>query len=289
MEYLRWVLLAIGVIVLVALYLIGRRHFRAEPMPLGEEPVHDPIDQHVHARQRNEADPLIEDISDWVEGVGEVRRVGAGGEPRIDEPLPPPRPAPRAPFKPSRPIVQMPEVQPEPALVDEQTRPSPVEPVPQTAVRKAVAPEPESGPDLGPDLGPESATPVVITLYLLANGIDGFSGRAIRDVGERLGFEFGEFDIYHYCDAHGRRLFSLMNAVAPGAFVMEGIDSLRTPALSLFMQLPVPGEAQLVLDTLLDVTHRLAENLDGQILDDRREPLSSESIDRWRERVADAQ
>ncbi|MBD3817164.1 MAG: cell division protein ZipA, partial [Halothiobacillus sp.] len=61
----------------------------------------------------------------------------------------------------------------------------------------------------------------------------------------------------------------------------------RTPALALFLRLPIPAQPGLVFDQFLDIAHRLADELNGMLLDDRREEISSESIDRMREIALD--
>ncbi len=109
----------------------------------------------------------------------------------------------------------------------------------------------------------------------------------VRRAIEESGFEFGEFSIYHFQDLDGADWFSLMNAVSPGQFNPDDLSSFETPALALFMQLPVRGGADpsLVFERMHQVATSLADSLDAMLIDDRREPLDSESIDRYRELI----
>ncbi|MFN2381883.1 MAG: cell division protein ZipA C-terminal FtsZ-binding domain-containing protein [Guyparkeria sp.] len=109
----------------------------------------------------------------------------------------------------------------------------------------------------------------------------------VRRAIEESGFEFGEFSIYHFQDLDGADWFSLMNAVSPGQFNPDDLSSYETPALALFMQLPVRGGADpsLVFERMHQVATSLADSLDAMLIDDRREPLDSESIDRYRELI----
>ena len=74
-----------------------------------------------------------------------------------------------------------------------------------------------------------------------------------------------------------------MNGVAPGTFDLAALPGQNTPALALFLRLPIASLPGLVFEQFLDIAHRLAEDLDATLLDERREALSSESIDRMRE------
>ncbi len=129
----------------------------------------------------------------------------------------------------------------------------------------------------------EAAPPAVVPVYLVARDPQGFAGATLLEVFARHGFEFGEMDVYHHADAHGHILFSLMNGVAPGTFDPATLSEQHTPALALFLRLPIPAQPGLVFEQFLDIAHRLAEELDATLLDERREELSTESIDRMRE------
>ncbi|MEW6319212.1 MAG: cell division protein ZipA C-terminal FtsZ-binding domain-containing protein, partial [Pseudomonadota bacterium] len=130
--------------------------------------------------------------------------------------------------------------------------------------------------------------PSVVPIYLLARDEQGFSGAELIAAFARHGFEFGEMDVYHHADSAGHVLFSLMNGVAPGTFDPTALPEQRTPALALFLRLPIAAaQPVLVFEQFLDIAHRLADELNGMLLDDRREEISSESIDRMREIALD--
>ncbi len=122
----------------------------------------------------------------------------------------------------------------------------------------------------------------VIPLYLIARQSTGFAGSRLLDVFARMGFAFGDMDVYHYRDARGYALFSLMNGVAPGTFDPATLSAQSTPALALFLRLPVDRQPGLILEQFLELAYRMADELDARLLDDRREALSTESVDRMR-------
>jgi cell division protein ZipA len=263
MEDLRWILLGLGAVVLLGLYLFSRKRRADAAIPFNDELKHDPLETATVARR---AEPHIEDISPWGdEGVGPVRR-----RTLEEDAATPPRPAPRRTPRFSY------EASPRPVSSAGQA--------PQAAAPAAEPPASPSTPERPVSAQPaEAAPPAVVPIYLIARDPQGFAGATLIDVFTRHGFEFGEMDVYHHADAHGHILFSLMNGVAPGTFDPATLPEQHTPALALFLRLPIPTQPGLVFEQFLDIAHRLAEELDATLLDERREVLCTESIDRMRE------
>lgn len=130
------------------------------------------------------------------------------------------------------------------------------------------------------------ADPVVLPLLVASADGTAFPGDRVENLIEEIGFEYGALSIYHYPGELGETLFSLMNGVKPGTFDRGNSASFATPVLALFMQLPLnsPSES-LILDQMIDIARDIADQLGGEVLDDQRLPLTSESIDRYREQL----
>ncbi|MFZ5466346.1 MAG: cell division protein ZipA C-terminal FtsZ-binding domain-containing protein [Pseudomonadota bacterium] len=319
MEDLRWILLGLGALVLLGLYLFSRKRRSDALVPLGDELKHDPLEAAPVARR---SEPHIEDITHWGDdGVGPVRRrsleedairpsrpsqrrtprFGYEAAPRstasqlpLDEVDPAPGPIPGTADRgvsPAKPAMGMsvqgssdphaPSAEPDRTLVMNGSREREQDEPTAAPAQRA------SGMDArrvgGQDELRASQAPGVVPIYLVARDPQGFAGTTLIDVFARHGFEFGEMDVYHHADARGLILFSLMNGVAPGTFAPATLPEQHTPALALFLRLPIPAQPGLVFEQFLDIAHRLAEELDATLLDERREALSSESIDRMRE------
>ena len=73
-------------------------------------------------------------------------------------------------------------------------------------------------------------------------------------------------------------VFSMANMVKPGNFDMRQIDRLHTPGVSFFMALPGPLSALDAWDAMLPTAQRLAELLDGSVLDEERNALGRQRI-----------
>ncbi|MGC9456367.1 MAG: cell division protein ZipA C-terminal FtsZ-binding domain-containing protein [Halothiobacillaceae bacterium] len=273
MEYLRWILLGVGVVVLIGIFLVYSRRKEESELHLDEHAVGDPLDATVErsAHKPVRSEPrLDEDLpggGEWSEDLDEAERSQR------------------------RKVIEAPEMdflQGDPASLDSAPTAAPEpEPIETEAAQPSPEPEQGAGTESQTTTGDEAPMPQVITLYLVSNDTAGFDGARVRTALVEHGLEFGDMQIYHYPDAAGVSQFSVMNAVAPGVFDPASDESHATRGLAMFMQLPVPGQPSLVIENMIAVANRLADALDAEVLDDRREPLSAESIDRWREITGD--
>jgi cell division protein ZipA len=73
-------------------------------------------------------------------------------------------------------------------------------------------------------------------------------------------------------------IFSVANMLKPGNFDLGRLESLRSPGLSFFMTLPAPIPALDAWDAMLPTSQRMAELLDGLVLDDERNALGRQRI-----------
>ncbi|MDG2539082.1 cell division protein ZipA [Dyella jiangningensis] len=121
----------------------------------------------------------------------------------------------------------------------------------------------------------------IVTLFVVAREGNVFHGADLIVAAEKAGLEFGDMGIYHRL-VDGKReqgpIFSVANMLKPGNFDLTRLDALRTPGLSFFMTLPAPIPALDAWDTMLPTAQRLAELLDGQVLDEERNALGRQRI-----------
>ncbi len=179
------------------------------------------------------------------EGVGPVRIIGHG--------------APAAPA-----AVQHPA---------EQEEAAPSEPPELLAV-------PPGEPELRVEWPAESARRI-IALRLIA-GEERFSGRTLRLALTAEGFRLGRFDIFHKPDESGRAVLSVASLTRPGTFDLDAMDAQRYAGLNLFTVLPGPLPPEQALEALLAAADHLNERLQGEVQDERGEPLTGESLARLR-------
>ncbi|HEY4090629.1 MAG TPA: cell division protein ZipA [Luteibacter sp.] len=189
-------------------------------------------------------------------------RPGQRTEPRIDLDLPfeldepaPPRPAAAAP--------------PPPAPVTPAAPPAPVAP-PKAPPRSDLGRRPGNAP-----------VERIVSLYVVSREGQRFQGSDLVVAAEKAGLEFGDMGIYHrLVDGHPEKgpIFSVANLVKPGNFDMTRVATMQTPGLSFFMALPGPVAALDAWDAMLPTAQRLAELLDGLVLDEERNALGRQRI-----------
>lgn len=131
------------------------------------------------------------------------------------------------------------------------------------------------------ECGPES---LLIVLNIMSPQGRMFTGEGIHAVMISAGLTHGEHKIYHYMQ-DGLAVFSIANAVEPGFFELSQLQSTTTPGLAVFMQLPGPVECRKSLETLLDVSKRLATALTGELCDENRSVLTQQTIAHLKEKV----
>jgi cell division protein ZipA len=128
----------------------------------------------------------------------------------------------------------------------------------------------------------------VVVLNVMTNGDQLFSGQAVRDAVTRSGFEYGDWQIFHYyspAHVNAPPLFSLANMVKPGSFDLERMSDMTTAGLSLFMVPAGEDEDIVTFDTMLAKTRQLAEALGGEVRDARRSVLTRQAIGLIREQL----
>ncbi len=106
-------------------------------------------------------------------------------------------------------------------------------------------------------------------------------GEDIVVAAEKTGMVFGHMNVFHrLLEGHPERgpVFSMASIIKPGSFDMATIRELETPAIAFFLTLPAPGPALDAWEKMLPTVQRMAELLDGVVLDDSRNALGRQRI-----------
>lgn len=188
-----------------------------------------------------------------------------------------------APPKPSSQAASIIDALRSPSQPDAVAAPAPA-PQPVTAAAPAPAPEPAPRPTPRSELGRRPAQlPVerIVSLFVVAREGQLFSGPDLIVAAEKAGLDFGDMGIYHRLIDGKRELgpiFSVANMLKPGNFDLGRLEALRTPGVSFFMTLPAPIPALDAWDAMLPTAQRMAELLDGHVLDEERNALGRQRI-----------
>ncbi len=133
----------------------------------------------------------------------------------------------------------------------------------------------------------EGAPPWVLVLNITAPDGTHFNGGPLKKAVNDVGLEFGELDMFHY-RVDGEIQFSLVNMVKPGTFRMDDIEQMKTPGISLFIQVSeLQANAADVYQTMLDTARTLARKLGGEVRDESRSALTQSAIKRNQEKIAE--
>ncbi len=146
-----------------------------------------------------------------------------------------------------------------------------------------------AGPAPGPGAAPSiPAAERIVTLHVAAREGELLRGSDIVVAAEKVGLRFGERRIFHrLLDARpdAPPVFSMANMVKPGYFPMDRIGELTTPGVIFFATLPGPLPALDAWEAMLPAAQRVAELLDGMLLDAERNALGRQRIAGLREEL----
>jgi len=140
---------------------------------------------------------------------------------------------------------------------------------------------------------PLDIEPLVLSVIVLADEEETFSGIDVREALETEGLSHGEMSIFHFHDPNKKAVlntddavFSVANLLEPGIFDLDKLEELSTPGLMLFCQLPGPLAGEAALELMLDKGRGLAVRLNGHMCDDKRNPFTTQAKNYYLDRIA---
>ncbi len=142
---------------------------------------------------------------------------------------------------------------------------------------------PAEPPPSGPELGKRDREDFdkIVTLYVAARSGQVLRGPDIVVAAEKAGLSYGYMSIFHRLmdgRADSSPIFSVANIKKPGSFEMAEIQAMETPAIAFFLTLPAPIAALDAWEKMLPTAQRMAELLDGVVLDESRNAIGRQRI-----------
>lgn len=128
----------------------------------------------------------------------------------------------------------------------------------------------------------------IIQINLKTKGAS-FTGQAILSAVKEVGLQPGEMHIYHRYTTDGSHkiVFNMASMVEPGVFPLKSMDDYTTPGLTLFTQLPGPGDSLAIFSDMLFTAERLATMLGGVLQDETHSTLSKQTIETLRSEIVE--
>lgn len=270
MDNFRWILLAVGIVIIVIIYLISSKNKRE--FYRDDDDISDDLPE-INTRH----------LDDMDEGVGEVRIIARNDDVSLyaDE-------SSLAQHRDEKP-------QPEPDVAADTVNAA----VDDVQVSGIAVAEPVVGPAAEPPAEAEESAPeevehdaeadlaeAVLILNIMARDGSTLSGDTINSVALANKLIFGDMNIYHRLDDQNQPLFSMINMVKPGSFDPATIHELKTPGVSLFLQLPGPENATKAFQDMLRTAYHMSETLEARLCDHRRQPLTESVVEKYRNTAA---
>lgn len=127
----------------------------------------------------------------------------------------------------------------------------------------------------------------IIVIYIVAAAGSVFSGSDIQNALQEADLHFGDMQIFHYRgqgdEFRQRALFSVANIHEPGTFDIDHMASMETDGLAIFMCLPAPIGGDIAFEIMLDTARVLASRLDGELRNEKHAVLDVDVVNRLRQ------
>jgi cell division protein ZipA len=142
---------------------------------------------------------------------------------------------------------------------------------------------------------PAGVKPLIINLTVLAPQDMTFKGNHLKQTLDESGMSHGDMSIYHYfrkpkvdsLPSRGQRLFSIANMVEPGYFDPTDLNTYQTPGIVLFLQLPGPIDGVLAFEKMHQMGEMLAKRLSGVLCDEKLNKITPQSITHIKDEISE--
>ena len=252
MEYLRWILLAIAVVIVIGVYLWSRSRKQRTGSYAS---LYSGKDAPSFSAGKNSG-------NEWVDGVGPVRVTRVDND--VDEVLASIKEDARPGSKLARMrreamlrnVAKTDSVKTDNLNTEENEEDEPV----AATASKSAAPDKKTEDDL-------------VALYLVAPRGEQLKGEQILSATYAVQLEFGDKNIFHRMDSDGSVMFSMASMQEPGYFDIDNMHQTKTRGITLFTQLSFCSRPVKALDEMLVCAHSLASMLGVQVCNADRKLL----------------
>jgi cell division protein ZipA len=122
------------------------------------------------------------------------------------------------------------------------------------------------------------ATPAIIQFCLAARAEEGFNGLDLIRAFRIAGLKYGNLKIFERIDNNQLVDFGVACMVEPGTFPSNNLESFFCPGIVFFMQPDALDDAVAVFDDYVETIRMLAIELEGDIWDHQRQPLTEATV-----------
>jgi cell division protein ZipA len=128
--------------------------------------------------------------------------------------------------------------------------------------------------------------PILIEFSIVARADEGFNGEDLFEAFERVGLRYGSVRVFERIDKNRLVDFAVASMIDPGTFPDTHLDEFYCPGIVFFMQPREVDKPLAVFDDFMETIDTLAEELDGVVWDNQKQPLTADTIDRFRQMLS---
>jgi len=134
---------------------------------------------------------------------------------------------------------------------------------------------------------PRYDLPGLIEFSIVARADEGFNGEELFEAFESVGLRYGSVKVFERIDSQRMVDFAVASMAEPGTFPADNLDQFFCPGIVFFMQPRELDNPAAVFEDFIDTIQALADRLDGVAWDNQRQPLTIDTIEQFRDILAD--
>ena len=124
--------------------------------------------------------------------------------------------------------------------------------------------------------------PSLIQFSIVATDDAGFNGKVLIEAFQQVGLEYGNMKVFERLDDKRRVDFAVASMVEPGTFPEDNLESFYCPGIVFFLQSVEIENPLPIFDDFVQIINLLATQLNGNVWDHNRQPLTEETIQKFR-------
>nr|WP_255612670.1 cell division protein ZipA [Alcanivorax sp. 1008] len=128
----------------------------------------------------------------------------------------------------------------------------------------------------------------VIVMHMVTPASHVMPGRDLLQALLEQGLRYGEMNIFHLHQARAgadELQFSMANALEPGTFDIDSMETQGFRAVTFFLKMPGPSRPAEALERMIKTVRHLGDRFGGEVRDDQHSVLTQQTVEHMREKV----
>lgn len=127
----------------------------------------------------------------------------------------------------------------------------------------------------------------VVVIWVLAKAGAAFDGQTLLRAFMASELKYAG-NVFRKLHPNTRKtLFTVANGVEPGTFDLSDVESLATPRVVFLLRLEGMSDPRPAFEEMLEVAQEVAVSVGGELKDERKNDLSGQTIEHYRQRIRD--